>query len=488
MADIIEKLIVQLGLDFLGYKKGMTEVEKLNDRLNAKINGQNKKEAEEKIKTSEKVTEVQTENVEKVIKTHEKSADAIASLGRKYLGFYGIMKAGQAIYRETVKIATEQKDLGYLSDNVGISAKRLDAWGKAAESAGGSISGMQEQIRLASAQVQQAKFGQLDQSGLNFLLWGGSDQHGEFKNTESLLKAKIKLIQDLFAKYGDRAQTVYAASQFGAGEDLVNMALQPGGQGAINAKIAELEGLSAQSPNASAGAKERAANLTKAGQAVESAAAPLVEMGNGIIDFSVNKILVPMADAIKTGAVRGWTREKLNWLILKYGKESEEYDKKMGNSPGTTLATSAMESSGNPNAISNKGAIGLTGLMPETAKAEAKEMGEVWNPKDSSQNLRISAHYRAKMNKQTGDTLSGAAAYNGGKARLDKVGGLPGSSADVQQYARDSAAIQSQIQAIYANTINVNMPPGTDAQGIKRELPGLITNNTKTMLDAGGGQ
>ncbi len=68
------------------------------------------------------------------------------------------------------------------------------------------------------------------------------------------------------------------------------------------------------------------------------------------------------------------------------------------------------ESSGNPRAVSPKGAMGMGQLMPATAK-----MYNVTDPFDPDQNLRASANYMADLVKQYNGNYSAALAhYNGG--------------------------------------------------------------------------
>lgn len=66
------------------------------------------------------------------------------------------------------------------------------------------------------------------------------------------------------------------------------------------------------------------------------------------------------------------------------------------------------ESGFNPHARSGAGAIGLTQLMPATAKALAV------NPSDPVDNLRGGAKYLGSLIRRHGGCKEGAAAYNGG--------------------------------------------------------------------------
>lgn len=79
------------------------------------------------------------------------------------------------------------------------------------------------------------------------------------------------------------------------------------------------------------------------------------------------------------------------------------------------------ESNYNPGAVSRARAMGLTQLMPDTAK----ELG-VTDPFDPVQNLNGGAKYLAKMIKQfDGDLSKAVAAYNAGPGAVNRYGGIP---------------------------------------------------------------
>jgi soluble lytic murein transglycosylase-like protein len=79
------------------------------------------------------------------------------------------------------------------------------------------------------------------------------------------------------------------------------------------------------------------------------------------------------------------------------------------------------ESSYDPTARSRAGAMGLSQLMPETAR----DMG-VTNPFDPAQNVHGGAKYLSGLiNKYHGDIKLALAAYNAGPGAVDRAGGVP---------------------------------------------------------------
>lgn len=92
-----------------------------------------------------------------------------------------------------------------------------------------------------------------------------------------------------------------------------------------------------------------------------------------------------------------------------------------GVDPNLLDALVQAESNYNPAAISSKRAVGLTQLMPGTAR----ELG-VTNPLDPVQNLNGGAKYLARMIKQfDGDLTKAVAAYNAGPGAVRDAGGVP---------------------------------------------------------------
>ena len=91
-----------------------------------------------------------------------------------------------------------------------------------------------------------------------------------------------------------------------------------------------------------------------------------------------------------------------------------------GIDPDLFLRLVQQESGFNPNAVSPKGATGLTQLMPATAA----ELGV--DPNDPIQNLTGGARYlRDRLDEFGGDPYLALAAYNAGAGNVRKYGGIP---------------------------------------------------------------
>jgi soluble lytic murein transglycosylase-like protein len=92
------------------------------------------------------------------------------------------------------------------------------------------------------------------------------------------------------------------------------------------------------------------------------------------------------------------------------------------------------ESSGNQNAVSPAGAIGLTQLMPGTARSLGVD------PYDPAQNVLGGARYLAEMEKRFGSWKDALLAYNAGPGAVDS-GDIPQSAYDYAQKVLSIAGV-----------------------------------------------
>ena len=89
-------------------------------------------------------------------------------------------------------------------------------------------------------------------------------------------------------------------------------------------------------------------------------------------------------------------------------------------SPALLEALVWQESRWNNSAVSPKGAMGLTQLMPATARALGVD------PRDPVANLEGGARYlRLMLDRFGGDVVKALAAYNAGPERVERAGGVP---------------------------------------------------------------
>lgn len=97
------------------------------------------------------------------------------------------------------------------------------------------------------------------------------------------------------------------------------------------------------------------------------------------------------------------------------------YSRDRGLSPKLVQAVIQVESGYNAKALSNRGAMGLMQLMPDTAKQL-----RVSDPYDPGQNIRGGTLYlRRQLDRFSGDVTLALAAYNAGPTAVSQHGGVP---------------------------------------------------------------
>jgi hypothetical protein len=149
-------------------------------------------------------------------------------------------------------------------------------------------------------------------------------------------------------------------------------------------------------------------------------------------------------------------------------------------------AVRQVESSGNPNAESAKGASGSMQVMPATGREIARELGDTNFPmrgtdeqvkaylKSPGVSERYGEHYLDKMlRRYNGDTAAALVAYNGGPERADKW----------LKAGRDDNVIPAETSAYYKKVLRA-AGAGTEQSGVRANVPALPAANSflKTRL------
>lgn len=105
-------------------------------------------------------------------------------------------------------------------------------------------------------------------------------------------------------------------------------------------------------------------------------------------------------------------RERIKEIII-------ETAKKHGVDPELALKVAEIESNFNQSAVSEKGAIGVMQLMPQTAR----ELGV--NPYDLRENIEGGIRYLKMMLEKYPSVELALAAYNAGPSAVDRYNGIP---------------------------------------------------------------
>ena len=129
----------------------------------------------------------------------------------------------------------------------------------------------------------------------------------------------------------------------------------------------------------------------------------------------------PIAGAVGSYAVRNsavrTTREVVGDASALYDEVIESAAAAHGVRPELVRAVIQVESGFNPRARSNKGAMGLMQLMPQTAAGLGVD-----NPWDPVQNIQGGVAYLGSLIREFGDEVLALAAYNAGPGAVNRYG------------------------------------------------------------------
>lgn len=115
------------------------------------------------------------------------------------------------------------------------------------------------------------------------------------------------------------------------------------------------------------------------------------------------------------------------------------------------------ESGGNRNAVSPKGARGLTQIMPATARAPGYGVTPLRDNSDSEQ-IRFTRDYMGALLKENnGDLAKSLAAYNAGQGNVNKYGGIPPFK-ETRNYVKNILKMANPIGTVEASETTTQKP------------------------------
>ena len=123
----------------------------------------------------------------------------------------------------------------------------------------------------------------------------------------------------------------------------------------------------------------------------------------------------------KSGASQGSRSDSRTAPPMKLERIVDEAAERHNLDPALVNAVITTESGWNPQAVSDKGAMGLMQLIPGTAERFGVE-----NPFDPAQNIDGgTAYLKTLLDRYNGDLTLSLAAYNAGEHAVDRNGGVP---------------------------------------------------------------
>lgn len=133
MANIIDELVVTLGLDSSNYKKGQKEVDEGLGKLKENA-GSTAKEMELRGK---------------------QAAVFVSSIKSELIGLFAVVTAGKGLTSFISDSISGTAALGRFAANLNMSARDLDGWGKAAELFGGTAEGVRGSLQHIAGGIEQ---------------------------------------------------------------------------------------------------------------------------------------------------------------------------------------------------------------------------------------------------------------------------------------------------------------------------------------------
>jgi soluble lytic murein transglycosylase-like protein len=129
--------------------------------------------------------------------------------------------------------------------------------------------------------------------------------------------------------------------------------------------------------------------------------------------------------------------------------------------PNLVRALVKVESNYNPRALSNKGAMGLMQLMPDTAR-----LYDVANPFDAKQNVDAGVrHLKGLLKNFKGDVPLTLAAYNAGEGAVQRSGGIPPYTETRNYVKRITTLMGSSSSDIHVSSLAMPIQVSRDERG-----------------------
>ena len=209
MANVIDSLLVTLGLDASAFKKGTTEAEKATESLDKKTTDSAKKTAQ----YEKKLTAEQTARAKFLNEQAKKTVDNYSKARNELLLFLSLFTAGKGLLDFASSTIKNVANLERLSEVTAVSVSQLGAWQLAAKNTGGSAEEMSGQILKASQDIAAFRNGIGSQGTTGFLALGG--KASELTDTQTYLMGMSRVVSSLVSKYGEARAFQFANQRMG---------------------------------------------------------------------------------------------------------------------------------------------------------------------------------------------------------------------------------------------------------------------------------
>lgn len=542
MATVIDALLVTLGLDATGYKRGQKEVQDAN----RKLSDEEQKQAKEQ-------------------QARQKAAvEGFRAIRNEILTIVSAALGGKALKDFMADATATNRQLGINARNLGMSASRLKAWQDAAKAAGGTAEGLTNSMQGLAQAIEQHQQGNptdttrmLARMGVNF----------QEKDIEKLTLDVIGALDRIGKQFGPQTQ-IFAANALGIDPGTLEL-MRRGREG-----VAQLVNGMAEHTKSSNDAAQASGRLTSAwgdlsnragdlGNRIYVALVPALEAASTLLTKILETVLkvdestggwtirigalsfalVGLAAGLRTvftigrgllalmggsaaagagaaakggasaaaAAAGGGLLARLAWLFkggvglsaLTYSgslnanedaelarirgeggqaapKSFSELESKWGLPAGMLDKIWAIESNRGQNMVSPAGATGHFQFMPGTAKQYGLSREDTFDLGKSSEGA---ARYLADLlKKYSGDTDKALAAYNWGMGNVDRQGlaNAPLETINyIKKYNNMGSGRGGNTTTSETHIQSLTVNTQvTDAQGFARELPAALGANS----------
>lgn len=232
--NVIDQLVVTLGLDNSGFKRGTEEAGKVQDgfvdqsrRQNAELDDLGKKSAQ-----------AQSDRAKELNARAKTAAESFAKIRNQALSLFAVFTAGKGVSSFTSDTISSTAALGRLAENTGVAESKLAALNLMAKNAGGSAEEMMGAVGRAAKVVADFQLGMRGEEVASFFQWGGTNEG--LQDTESYLLAVSDILKKAMEERGELA-ALSIAQRMGFGRNMFNV-LKVGPE-ALSAQIAASEKL-----------------------------------------------------------------------------------------------------------------------------------------------------------------------------------------------------------------------------------------------------
>lgn len=493
MANIIDALVVTLGLDSKDYKKGQ-------------------REAEESMRKFGKNSEAETK---KITEGSKKTAEGFNAVTKSLISMAAIALSVKGVKDFFTGMVNGQASLGRLAFNLGVSAHELDAWGMAVGSVGGTAEGFQKSMQNMQSGFESLKLGENSSVGEAFraMKINITDASGAMRPMKDLLLD----VADAMHRFKAQDQ-IKIAQMLGLDEGTLNLLRQ--GRGEVEKTYATMDKLSHVSDasvDSAARAQKSWAALSSTikgiGENIFAYAIPAMDKMNSVLDrvlkggdspwtkFFAGNGEMPKFDWKGLHKSYPWTDPNgggdPNYSNIQAAKEKKKAQAVTPSSPsgsestlfanlekknsipsGTLDKLWKIESARGKNMVSPVGATGHFQFMPETAKDFGMSTSDTY---DLTKSATAASKYIAQLLKMfNGDMQKAVSAYNWGAGNVQRKGleHAPLETLNYWKKFNNGNQVTSNKNTSEVSIASLNIyTQATDSSGIARDMKSQLQQN-----------